>query len=300
MMSYKKNLLIIFIFLFVSLPAILFFKFKNNLRDFVRIIKQELTEPNIKYKNRMPSLKHNIYTYIKYVFSSDNQSLVKNNIKNLKVLSNNNSEFYTLYDEIFMNKLYYFETEKENPFIVDCGSNIGMSIIFFKDLYPNSEIIGFEPSSHNFKILNKNIKNNNLKNVELINKALSDNISSTKLYGAGTPMGSIDKDNPHNPGNYEIVKTTLLSEYISKPVDFLKLDVEGFEYVILKELDDQNKLDFVEKIIMEYHHFTNQNRLSKLLEILERNNFKYQICADQHPPIEHRLAQHFFIYAYKA
>lgn len=273
--------------------------FKGNLRDFVRIIKQEITEPKIKYKKRLPSLSYNIYTFLKYIVSSNKEKPAFNTIKNLNVISNDNSEFYILYDEIFMGKLYYFETEKEKPFIVDCGSNIGISIMFFKQLYPNSEILGFEPSSHNFELLQKNISNNNLKNITIENKALFNKISSIKLYGEGTPKGSIDKNNPHNPTNYEVVKTTVLSKYINKEVDLLKLDVEGSESLILKELDSKQKLGFIKKIIMEYHHFTTQNNLSSLLEILERNNFVYQICSDQHPPIEHRLAQHFFIYAYK-
>jgi hypothetical protein len=50
-----------------------------------------------------------------------------------------------LYNEIFIDNSYYFAAENETPYIIDCGSNIGMSILYFKTLYPNSRILAFEP-----------------------------------------------------------------------------------------------------------------------------------------------------------
>jgi len=62
-----------------------------------------------------------------------------------------------------------------------------------------------------------------------------------------------------------------LSDYINKKI-------EGVEYLVSEELN------FVDRIIMEYHCFITQNNLSKLLAILENNSFAYQICRDQYPP----------------
>ncbi|MBU4269702.1 FkbM family methyltransferase [Candidatus Dependentiae bacterium] len=301
-MSIKKTIFLVLILngIFLSLFIRNNKQSKIHLHNFARIIKQELTEPEIKYQNRIPSFVENIYKYFVYLFSTDHENLPAiNHIRNFKILSNTNTEFYTLYQEIFTEKLYYFDLKNEKPFIVDCGSNIGMSILFFKLLYPNSEILGFEPSNINFNLLKKNIENNKLDNTKIFKKALSNKIESLKLYGTGTPLGSIISDNPHNRSNYEIIETDLLSNYINKKVDLLKIDTEGAETLIIEDLDSKNKLNFIDKIIMEYHHFTTQNKLSNLLSILEKNNFAYQICSDQHPPMENRLAQHFFIYAYK-
>jgi hypothetical protein len=55
-----------------------------------------------------------------------------------------------LYNEIFIDNEYYFTAENENPYIIDCGSNIGMSIFDFKMLYPNSRILAFEPGEEAF------------------------------------------------------------------------------------------------------------------------------------------------------
>jgi uncharacterized radical SAM superfamily Fe-S cluster-containing enzyme len=43
-------------------------------------------------------------------------------------------------DEIFIKRNYEFKSPKESPKIIDVGANIGLSIIFFKQLYPKSII----------------------------------------------------------------------------------------------------------------------------------------------------------------
>ena len=54
-----------------------------------------------------------------------------------------------LFNETFVNAQYYFESDNDWPTIIDCGSNIGMSVLFFKRLYPQSKIIAFEPDPKN-------------------------------------------------------------------------------------------------------------------------------------------------------
>ena len=44
--------------------------------------------------------------------------------------------FIFLFDRIFIDLEYYFEADKKDPFIIDCGSNIGMSILFLMDSSP--------------------------------------------------------------------------------------------------------------------------------------------------------------------
>src|SRR6478752_2497070 len=50
-----------------------------------------------------------------------------------------------LFREIFMRGDYYFESDNAQPTIIDCGSNIGISVLFFKRLFPQCRIIAFEP-----------------------------------------------------------------------------------------------------------------------------------------------------------
>ena len=53
-------------------------------------------------------------------------------------------------EEIFDQQIYRFNTSNSKPYIVDCGANIGLSIIYFKQLFPNAEIVAFEPDEKIF------------------------------------------------------------------------------------------------------------------------------------------------------
>ena len=43
--------------------------------------------------------------------------------------------FFYQYRDIFQDKIYNFKSKSESPRIIDCGSNIGLSVIFFKEKY---------------------------------------------------------------------------------------------------------------------------------------------------------------------
>lgn len=53
--------------------------------------------------------------------------------------------FRFLFNELFADACYSFRAQTDSPLIFDCGSNIGLSILFFKKLYPKARVIGFEP-----------------------------------------------------------------------------------------------------------------------------------------------------------
>ena len=59
-------------------------------------------------------------------------------------LSTYNAEL--LFTEIFVAEPYRFTTQSKSPLIIDGGVNVGVSVAYFKWLYPDSRIIGFEPT----------------------------------------------------------------------------------------------------------------------------------------------------------
>src|SRR5271169_1281292 len=63
-----------------------------------------------------------------------------------------------LFEEIFLTGDYFFSTTTSSPNILDCGSNIGMSILYFKNLYPDARILGFEPDPDTFGMLRRNVE----------------------------------------------------------------------------------------------------------------------------------------------
>ena len=75
------------------------------------------------------------------------------------------------------------EILKPGMVVLDIGANIGYHTLISSKLVGNTgKIYSFEPEPHNFKLLLKNIEINEFKNIIPINKALSNNIGSTKLF----------------------------------------------------------------------------------------------------------------------
>lgn len=215
-----------------------------------------------------------------------------------KVIYLNKGEFKTLKEEIFLNEIYSIDigkNRKEKVNILDVGAHIGLSTLYFKLQYPNSNIVCFEPNPFTFSLLKENIFTNSLKNVEIHNIAVAKNSFEKEFFidSSGRnafSTGSFRKDawNGTQKSKSIKVKTEPLSKYIKNEIDLIKLDVEGVEREILKELEKQNCFKNIRNMIIEYHP-TNGQRIKNILKILRRNSFTldfYQDHRQLHEPRE--------------
>lgn len=187
--------------------------------------------------------------------------------------------FLQAYTEIFKQKVYHFTTTSASPYIIDCGSNIGLSIIYFKSLYPQAQIVGFEPDPNLFEILKFNLKQFNITNVELHKKAILDSAQWVSFHSQGGSSGQVLTDGANTKGaNNSVIEVEAVSlkPFLHTKVDFLKIDIEGAEYRVLESIKDS--LHLVDKLFIEYHSFSDApQNLSHLLEILHQANFRYYI-----------------------
>ena len=196
--------------------------------------------------------------------------------------------FFSMYNEIFKKEVYKFKAESEKPYIIDCGANIGLSIIYFKKLYPEAEIIGFEPDKKIFGVLKNNIRSFGYDDVKIIQKALWNKEGEISFSSEGADAGRlIDKSEINNPST---VMATSLRGYLGRPVDFLKIDIEGAETVVLEDCADL--LTNVKNLFVEYHSLGNkEQKLDILLSILKKAGFRYYIYnfgVLSHHPLEEK------------
>lgn len=190
-----------------------------------------------------------------------------------------------MFNEIFGHEVYYFTADTREPLIIDCGSNIGLALLYFKTLYPKARIIGFEPGPETFPILEKNVMQNHLTNVTIENKAVAKKAGQITFYtskespaiGGWSVQGS--ESNQAYQAHTHPVEATPLSLYITQPVDLLKIDIEGAEDDVIEGLAESGKLSLVKRIILEYHHHmvdVDQDRFSHVLRVFEDHGFGYQ------------------------
>ncbi len=197
-------------------------------------------------------------------------------------------EFLHTYEDIFVKEIYSFHSDKQAPFILDCGANIGISILYFKSIFPDAIIVAFEADKNNFEILKKNISRNNLINVELLNEAVW-------IHNDGVYFDAVGKEDGHISTNGEIgqelTKSKRLATVLENAahIDFLKMDIEGAEYEVLK--DCAINLHKIENMFIEYHGKIGEtNKLRDILSLIEENGFSVYIknAADSlsHPYID--------------
>lgn len=180
-------------------------------------------------------------------------------------------ELYHCYEEILLHNIYDFQTGNKTPRIIDCGANMGIAVCYFKDKYPGAEITAFEPDEQNFELLKLNTAK--YADVKLEKKAVWITNGVISFEQTGTMASRINEKVEKGKGETACVR---LADLLQTPVDFLKIDIEGAEYEVLK--DCAGLLPNVNTLFVEYHGYVNAtNRLSTILEIVENAGFKVYI-----------------------
>ena len=210
-----------------------------------------------------------------------------------------------IFREIFINFEYFFVSRSDTPSIVDCGSNIGLSILFFKILYPNAKILAFEPDPVAFSILTKNIDENALLDVSALRYALTDHDGNVEFYKPAQRSTalkmSIDRERLTEQVTSISVPARRLASLLPESVDLLKIDIEGAEEVVLGDLEKSAAFGKIDQLHLEYHHHIrpDRDRLARVLGLLESNFYGYQIRAAPEAWPTRGTNQDVAIYAYK-
>jgi len=137
---------------------------------------------------------------------------------------------------------YYLPATLQPEVILDIGSNIGSSILFFRETFPAAKIFGFEPNPETFQVLQRNV--GALPDVEVFNYGLgaADATVSVLFDGAdfsrfmGKAEGA-DWSGPLAPIACEIRHAGDVTRNLGiTKADLIKIDCEGAEYDVLTSL----------------------------------------------------------------
>ena len=130
-------------------------------------------------------------------------------------------------------------------FVVDVGANIGMTSLLFGMLA--KEVMSFEASPSTFQFLKMNVLESGLGNVHIENVGLGSAHAATTITmarnnrsgafvsdGAAPLAGHASETIQITPLDHELLRRGRADQ----KVDFIKLDVEGFEMEVLKGATD--------------------------------------------------------------
>lgn len=195
-------------------------------------------------------------------------------ISGLKFKIPDAKSFIWQYHEIFGNESYKFKTEVSQPIIYDCGSNVGTSVLYLKQLYPSSIIHAFEPDPSVFEFLQSNIENNKMDGVVLHKAAAWTEDTTLQFSSEGADAGKVGAQNTNAISVQAINLKSLLEK--EQRVDFLKIDIEGAEYEVLEHCQDA--LSKVQNIFVECHSYNaSSQKIASVLSILNKQGFRYYI-----------------------
>lgn len=180
--------------------------------------------------------------------------------------------------DIFEKRIYHFDAQRPSPRILDCGANIGLASLYFKQHYPDARITAFEPDKAVLPYLTANLHANRVSGVTVMAAALAGMEGEQTFLGDGKYGGYLTclQGDESLLGESYAVPCLRLRDFLDEPVDFLKLNIEGAEWDVLD--DAGATLRNVREMVIEYHHQPGLPRtLHRILELLDSLGFEYLI-----------------------
>lgn len=204
------------------------------------------------------------------LINNDNNQVFK--IDNTDVIVNNN-KFFKIRDnhEVFLRKIctYLINNNFINGNVIDLGAWIGDNTIPWALNLKKYFIYAIDPSSSNIDYIKKTAEYNNIQNIKLFQLAISDKIEE---------IGTDDHINhctfSKKGGKLKIKSYTLDHLYKHKFIEnisFIHLDVEGFEFNVVKGAENLIKENKPIITFEQHLEIDNYKELSKHIYNLDYN-----------------------------
>jgi FkbM family methyltransferase len=169
---------------------------------------------------------------------------------------------------------------------LEAGANIGYyALLEWRLVQPTGTIYAAEPVTTNFKNLVYNINLNKPNRILPFKVAFGEKEGESTIYLSKlSNWCTLNKENIQHQIGSETVRVTTIDKFCENKdrINFIRMDVEGYEYEILKGATKTLRKNI--NIQMEVHPLSIKN-LNDFLDILKQNNFfiKYAVFEYQVP-----------------
>jgi FkbM family methyltransferase len=175
--------------------------------------------------------------------------------------------------EQFNNVNYYQDFIKEDDkFILDIGANVGLFALYVS---PWAEkIVCVEPTPDHFSLLNKLTEG--FDNIERIHGAAS-NVTGVAYFYTSQSNTTTNSLIARDVKSTIQVPSYTIKDIVEKAglerVDFIKMDIEGSEYIVLDEKTLEYIAENVPKILVEFHDCHVENHAHKYIKLFTELGF---------------------------
>jgi FkbM family methyltransferase len=184
------------------------------------------------------------------------------------------------FSDVFLQEAYSFKSV-EKYVVIDVGTNIGFSLLRFATLENVEYVYGFEPLKSNYQIATSNLEQISSIKDKISNSSFGLGDKDKTLYFSGTvnnsatfsTQGLSEIVDAGNAQTLEIKDAAFALEAIIEKHPgqklLVKLDCEGAETEILNRWAEENLLNRLHCIILEWHF----NNVTPLRDLLIKNGF---------------------------
>ena len=165
--------------------------------------------------------------------------------------------------------------KKENLIFWDIGANIGLYSIYNSLKNPKSTTIAFEPSSSNLRVLTRNISINNLEKNIFQEMKEGQFIEGGAMNSFGEKFDFEGKEF-QTTMKYNLLGTTMnyfIENHILETPDYIKVDVDGIEHLILEGGDKFLNNQKVKSLSIEINE-NFKEQYEQVLDLMKKNKFR--------------------------
>jgi FkbM family methyltransferase len=206
----------------------------------------------------------------------------------LSVYATSSMDAKFIHQEIFLEGCYDHIRLPPGCLVLDVGAHIGLFLLFVKSRCPDADVIAFEPSPESADLIRRNVELHGLSGVRVCDVALG-RANERGVPFAFYPMAPSNSTRyPHEKERQkEILARTMPAIYVEKahrakevtvgverlstfltegrPVDLLKIDVEGAELDVLDGIDPP-QWPLIRQVLLEVQDL--DGRLDTVCEML--------------------------------
>lgn len=192
-------------------------------------------------------------------------------VAGFKIRFSDSAALLNMYENIFLNECYRFNPSGSHPVIIDCGANIGLSVLWLAEHYPGASVLAFEPESSLFRMLQQNITANNFQ-ADLRSDAVWNQNTEVRFTTGKKQDAHISESGTAT------AKAIRLKDVLQTftHIDLLKIDIEGAEYAVLNDCRDE--LHKVKNLFVECHFRDgNMTEALSILQLLQESGFRCRL-----------------------